>query len=238
MHPCWIKAFISLKNIYRHQTFELYCIKHGQRHSHPYSKTNHFWKRLNISWVPLKVLLMHHEVQHVWSAEGKNKTSERNSVSWLKRWTRQSFWCGLLKQTAKLQEDDAFHNVRPVSGERLLSGDKNAHVHLFIIKRARLYLYPIRVTPPHTHAHARSWGSGLLSITWPWDKHNLGLWHQSRPLLDHTSPIHHMCSHHKNIMRRWPTAAEDFKSFKQLLNLCLELDKYVLKIMNDISMNT
>lgn len=89
----------------------------------------------------------------------------------------------------------------------------------------------------HTHTLAAE-GSGLLSITWPWDKHNLGLWHQSRPLLDHTSPIPHMCSHHKNIMGRWPTAAEDFKSFKQFLNLCLELDKYVLKIMNDISINT
>lgn len=97
----------------------------------------------------------------------------------------------------------------------------------------------------HTHTLAAE-GSGLLSITWPWDKHNLGLWHQSRPLLDHTSPICHMCSHHKNIMGKWPTAAErslskDFKSFKQLLSLCLEIDKYVtnviLKIMNDISMN-
>lgn len=100
---------------------------------------------------------MHHDVLHVWMAEGKNKTSERNFVSWLKRWT-QSFWCGLHKQAAKLQEDDAFHNAWPFSGEHLLLGDKKAHAHLFIIKRAQLYLYPIRVTPPCIHAHARSWG--------------------------------------------------------------------------------
>lgn len=130
-----------------------------KRHAHPKAQTFFFFWRFfhSPSWALLSSLLTS------WSSaclkrRQENKASERNSVSWLKRWTWLSFWCGLHKQPAKLQEDDASHNVRPVSGERLLSGDKNAHVHLFIIKRALLYLYPIRVTPPRTHAHARSWG--------------------------------------------------------------------------------
>ncbi len=94
---------------------------------------------------------MHHEVQHVWSADEKNKTSERNScvmtdefLMWPPQTGGQTTrgWC--------------VHNAWPVSGERLLlRGQKRSRTSIHYQKSSAIFV----PNPCHVASHTpRSWG--------------------------------------------------------------------------------
>lgn len=100
----------------------------------------------------------------------------------------------------------------PPQGSVCISQGEKTLTYIYSLSKELGYICTQSVSCRRTHADVLpAEGRGLLSITWPWDKQNLGLWHQSRPLLDHTSMIGHMCSHHKNIMGKLWTAVASAK---------------------------